>query len=66
VVEVEEVGALGLPFAGVDGGDSSIVGAAGVCFFCPPNEKVRPAAFRNPVEEDFGIGGTGMSAWSFL
>lgn len=66
VVEVDEVGALGRPSAGVDGGDSSIVGAAGRCFFCPPNEKVRPAAFRKPFEDDFGIGGTGMSACSFL
>lgn len=74
MVEVEDVGALGRPFAGVcipaaagvDGGDSSIVGAAGRCFFCPPKEKVRPAAFRNPLDEDFGIGGTGMSMWGFL
>jgi len=51
---------------GLDGGDSSIVGVAGKCFFCPPNENVRPAAFRNPAEEDFGIGGTGMSTGSFL
>lgn len=74
MVEVDEVGALGRPFpgvcgpmaAGLDGGDSSIVGAAGKCFFCPPNEKVRPAAFRNPLEDDFGIGGTGMSICGFL
>ena len=74
VVEVDAVGALGRPFAGVltpapiglDGGDSSIVGGAGRCFFCPPKENVRPAAFRNPAEEDFGIGGTGMSVGSFL
>lgn len=74
MVEVEDVGALGRPFAvacmpaeaGVDGGDSSIVGAAGRCFFCPPKEKVRPAAFRNPPDEDFGIGGTGMSMWGFF
>jgi len=65
VVEVEEVGALGRPFAGVDGGDSSIVGGAGRCFFCPPKEKVRPAAFRNPAEEDFGMGGTGISVCGF-
>ena len=74
MVEVEEVGALGRPFAGVciplatglDGGDSSIVGGAGRCFFCPPKENVRPAAFRNPLEEDLGIGGMGMSVGGFL
>jgi hypothetical protein len=74
VVVVEEVGARGLRLAGVcipvatglDGGDSSIVGGAGSCFFCPPNENVRPAAFRNPPEADFGIGGTGISIGGFL
>lgn len=68
MVEVEAVGALARPYAGVlisvpiglGGGDSSIVGGAGRCFFCPPKENVRPAVFRNP-EEGFGIGGTGMS-----
>jgi hypothetical protein len=73
VVEVEAVGALARPFAGVlipvaiglGGGDSSIVGGGGMCFFCPPKENVRPAAFRNP-EEGLGIGGTGMSFGSFL
>jgi hypothetical protein len=74
VVEVEAVGALGRPFAGVltpvpiglGGGDSSIVDGVGRGFFCPPKENVRPAAFRNPAEEDFGIGGTGMSFGGFL
>lgn len=74
VVEVEDVGALGRPVTGVgitvvtglDGGDSSIAGAAGNCFFCPPNEKVRPAVFKNPAGEDFGMGGTGMSTGGFL
>jgi hypothetical protein len=65
VVAVEEVGALGRPFAGVCGGDSSIVGGPDMCFFCPPNENVRPAAFKNPFDEDLGTGGTGISACSF-
>ena len=30
-------------------------------FFPPPKENVRPAAFKNPPEEDLGIGGTGTS-----
>jgi hypothetical protein len=74
VVEVEDVAALDRPLpgicisvlTGVAGGDSSIVGVAGKCFFCPPKENVRPAAFKNPLEDDFGIGGTGMSMCSFL
>lgn len=74
MVVVEEVGALGRPFPGVcipaavglDGGDSSIVGGAGKFFFWPPNENVRPAAFRNPLDDDFGIGGTGISIVGFL
>lgn len=30
-------------------------------FFPPPKENVRPAALKNPPEEDLGIGGTGTS-----
>lgn len=30
-------------------------------FFPPPNENVRPAALKNPDEEDLGTGGTGTS-----
>jgi hypothetical protein len=52
--------------AGLGGGEWSSTGTGAECFFCLPNEKVRSAAFRNPPEEDFGIGGTGMSTGGFL
>lgn len=34
--------------------------------FLVPNEKVRPAALRNPLLADFGIGGRGISWYDFL
>jgi len=46
---------------GLGGGDSLAAGTGGRCFFCPPKENVRPAAFRNPLDDVLGIGGTGMS-----
>jgi hypothetical protein len=69
VVVVDDVVALGRPCtfpAGVDGGDSSIVGVGGKFFFCPPKENVRPAERRKPTPDGFGTGGTGISVTAFF
>jgi len=70
VVEVEEVAALdrlivgkGSGALGVTDSSSSVVGIGECCFFCPPKEKVRPAAFKKPVDDDLGMGGTGISPY---
>lgn len=65
VVEVDDVVARALPAAiacsGLGTGgmkSSSEGGTGGKFFFCPPKEKVRPAAFRNePDDADLGIDG---------